>query len=70
MDKFSEIIALPKGDLHLHLNGAVPTEIVKNLLEMNSHRFRIYLDLYHSHRYLTNFLSVLFFTFPKFCATP
>jgi len=33
MDKFSEIIALPKGDLHLHLNGAVPTQIVKNLLE-------------------------------------
>lgn len=26
------IVNLPKGDLHVHLNGAIPTNLVKELL--------------------------------------
>ena len=25
--------SIPKGDLHVHLNGAIPTDLVKNILE-------------------------------------
>lgn len=30
------IVNLPKGDLHVHLNGAIPTNLVKELLAKNT----------------------------------
>ncbi|GLG83316.1 hypothetical protein [Acinetobacter calcoaceticus] len=43
------IVNLPKGDLHVHLNGAIPTNLVKELLAKNTNgipsNFDIHQDL-------------------------
>ncbi len=32
MKQLGELLSLPKSDLHVHLNGAVPTNTAKKLL--------------------------------------
>ncbi len=37
--------SIPKGDLHVHLNGAIPTDLVKNILEKDLTIIPSYFDL-------------------------